>query len=301
MKKAIVLVGIPGSGKSTYGKTLKLPYFSSDMIRLELFKTLKAHHDPEDDQRVFTRLHELVFSFGDSLIYDATNIDRKKRIFLYKEFKQRGYTVEVHLILEPKALALFQNKRRDPERVVPDFVVKDMYRGMMPPKIGVDTDDFKIISQSNFLSEPITLDTFVDYLKSNGSYKTIRRFINAAYLPEILKLEDDMDVFTHTDKMIINAKSLELVLASFFHDLGKGTTKLNKFKLHEQVSSMYAFRFFNEIKNIPPSLRIRDIIDVVLHHTNYPNIKPEILESQKLDSNVLTLLEQFNLLNQESH
>src|SRR5690606_38238487 len=108
-------------------------------------------------------------------------------------------------------------------------------------------------------------------------------------------------VFAHTDKMISKSKSLELLLASFFHDLGKGTTKLNKFKLHEQVSSMYAFRFFNEIKNIPPSLRVCDIIDVILHHTNYPNIKPEILENQKLDSNVLSLLEQFNLLNQESH
>ncbi len=49
MKTAIILVGVPGSGKSTYAKKLNLMHFSSDMIRLELFGTLRKHHTPKDD------------------------------------------------------------------------------------------------------------------------------------------------------------------------------------------------------------------------------------------------------------
>src|SRR5690554_1904740 len=101
MKTAIVLVGVPGSGKSTYAKKLNLMHFSSDMIRLELFGTLRKHHTQKDDEKVFNLLHERVFSYDDSLIFDATNITRALRTTLYNKFKSLGYQVELHFVLEP--------------------------------------------------------------------------------------------------------------------------------------------------------------------------------------------------------
>ena len=296
MKKAIILVGVPGSGKSTYGKSQKIPYFSSDMVRLELFKTLKANHAPEDDQKVFARLHELVFNYGESLIYDATNLDRKKRIFLYNEFKQRGFYVELHLVLEPKALALFQNKRRETERVVPDFVIKDMYRGMMPPKIGMDCDDYKIISQSSFLNEDVNFNEFILYLKSHSVIDTVKRFVSAAYLPEILKLEGEVEILSKIESTLNKSKSLDLILVAFFHQLGKGATKINKFMGYSLVSSMYAFRFFNEIKGLPSNLNKEYIIDTIMYHSNFETLNEEILTQQKIDSNLINFMKEFKSL-----
>ena len=78
-------IGIPGSGKTTFAKTHGIPVYSSDDIRDELGL------DPnkkEDNQKVFNELHKRVIGAlndGQSVIYDATNLSRKRRMSFLKQ------------------------------------------------------------------------------------------------------------------------------------------------------------------------------------------------------------------------
>lgn len=73
MPKVHMLIGIPGSGKSTYAQKLKeetkIPIVSSDEIRKK-FPLL-------DESGIWPKVYELAASYlnqGISIIYDATNI-----------------------------------------------------------------------------------------------------------------------------------------------------------------------------------------------------------------------------------
>lgn len=88
MSKLIMMVGLPGSGKTTYAKHLastsrNVVIHSSDAIRKEIYGTEKEQGDPE---RVFNLLHKraaIDLRCGKDVIYDATNIksdDRKRAI-----------------------------------------------------------------------------------------------------------------------------------------------------------------------------------------------------------------------------
>lgn len=309
MKTAIVLVGVPGSGKSTYAKTLNLPHFSSDFIRLELFGSLRTHHRPEDNQIVFDLLHKKVFSHDGSLIYDATNTERKRRVLLYNELKEKGFRVELHMILEPLELALYQNRSRAYEKIVPEYVIKDMYKFMGAPRVGVDCDAYKIISQSKFLKEETDFNTFIRFAKTNGILKTVDKFISADYLPEFSKLKEGHetpyhleDIWEHIDMCINNALDDQMLITSILHDLGKSLAKSGgHYKGHDMLSSMYAIRFFDEVKNIPSSIIPRDIIEIIMQHMlAHHGISQEGIKRNKLNQEILEAIEKFKEIDEKS-
>ena len=94
--KLFMLIGLPGSGKSTFARNkvkfydntcneTKLVIVSSDDIREELYGTRSCQKDPA---RIFEIAHERVIEFleqGWDVIFDATNITRKNRISLLKK------------------------------------------------------------------------------------------------------------------------------------------------------------------------------------------------------------------------
>ncbi len=309
MKKAIILVGVPGSGKSTYAKKLEYMHFSSDMIRLELFGTLRKHHSQKDDETVFNLLHDRVFSYDDSLIFDATNISRALRTSLYEKFKARGYTVEIHMVLEPLMFAKYQNEKRSFEKVVPFHIIEHMYKFMAPPRVGVDCDNYKIISQSTFLNSNTEYNDFIHSALKDGIYETVRRYISAAYMPEFERLNENHetpyhleDIDTHIDMCIKNSHDPVMHIVSALHDLGKSQAKDNgHYKGHETISSIYALRFFDEVKNTPKDIIPRDIIETVLQHmAAHHGISLSVIEKNKLEPHVVGYIEQFNEIDEVS-
>ena len=82
MNICLVLVGISGSGKSTYSDYLRrvgFEVFSSDEIRKELWGD---ENDQKNPSEVFNTLHRRILSAlkeGKNCVYDATNISAKKR------------------------------------------------------------------------------------------------------------------------------------------------------------------------------------------------------------------------------
>lgn len=91
-----MLVGISGSGKSTFAKEIKywgelegenVEIFSSDEIRKELYGDASIQKDHE---KVFRILHSRVkeaLSQGKTAVYDACNLSAKDEELFFRKFR----------------------------------------------------------------------------------------------------------------------------------------------------------------------------------------------------------------------
>ena len=125
----VVMIGPPGSGKTTLAKHISVntvtPIVSSDEVRRELFGNEEDQGDPE---KVFSIVYESIGKCamkGIDVIYDATNCDkvyRKDLLDCFREYFDVIVGVCYDWTLER---CLEWNEIRD--RVVPDWVIKNMY------------------------------------------------------------------------------------------------------------------------------------------------------------------------------
>lgn len=142
MAKVYVMCGVPGSGKSTYAHSiaddLDAIVVSSDDVRAELYGDASCQANPARVfNEVYRRAHEIVDS-NLSVIIDATNIKRKDRRRIVKEFP---YNEIVALVMNtPLEVCLERNENRD--RVVPRDVIRKMYDNFELPS---RYEGFKVI------------------------------------------------------------------------------------------------------------------------------------------------------------
>lgn len=130
---AIMMVGVPGSGKSYIAKQLSealhMPVLSSDYFRGVI-------SGDENDQSVSKEAWQMVYDHaeeaimrGQSVIVDGTHANGERRrqdAALYHIFGAR--TVSAVYVMTSLETALSRNQSRS--RVVPDFVIKRMYRAL---------------------------------------------------------------------------------------------------------------------------------------------------------------------------
>lgn len=180
---------------------------------------------------------------------------------------------------------------------------------MAPPRVGLDCDAYKIISQSNFLNPNTNYLDFVQSALKVGIYNTVRKYISAAYMPEFDLLNDNHDtpyhledIDVHIDMCIKNSSDDIMLISSILHDLGKSQAKENgHYKGHETISSIYALRFFDEIKNIPKHIIPRDIVEVVLQHmTAHQGISKNVAKKNQLEPHIVKYIGQFNEIDEVS-
>ena len=106
MSKLIIIVGLPGSGKSTYAKSImdpegRIQYCSSDKVREDLYGDESIQGD---SNKVFRVLHNNVKNFldrGYDVIYDATNVTRKSRRTIINEARKYCNRIEAHIVWAP--------------------------------------------------------------------------------------------------------------------------------------------------------------------------------------------------------
>lgn len=131
----IMLCGLPGSGKSRfaseYSKLTGFDVYSSDAIREELYG---EENSQVNNDEVFKVLHLRIkesLKSGISAIYDATNINSKRRRAFVSELKNINCTKSCVIIATPYSRCIENNFGR--ERKVPVEVIKRMYMNWNTP------------------------------------------------------------------------------------------------------------------------------------------------------------------------
>lgn len=128
--KAIIGIGIPGSGKTTTLKVLaqqeRLLYINADDIRQELTGDATNHtKEPEVWRLAYERIKTGLQEYG--VVIDATHSKRSDRVRMTTFCRQHGAKhIAGYWFDTPLAVCRQRNRQRD--RIVPDAVLTKMHR-----------------------------------------------------------------------------------------------------------------------------------------------------------------------------
>ena len=147
MIKFFMMIGLPASGKSEQAKKLAEEYnaeiFSSDELRVEMFGDVNHQ---EYNNSLFKKLHKRIrecLAFGKSAIYDACNINYKRRMEFLKSLNKISCEKIAVIMATPYEVCIERNVSR--ERKVSDHVIKRMYMNWNTPYWYEGWDDIQIV------------------------------------------------------------------------------------------------------------------------------------------------------------
>lgn len=216
-----IIIGIPGSGKSNYAKKYLLTnnsvYLSSDDIRIELY----GFEDQTHNDVVFETMKKRTLNTlkeGKDVIYDATNLNKKRRSGIINEAHKLDAQIDAYLCCTPINIILERNITRA-ERQLPWDKLVQMIQSIEPPMYYEGFDNIYLIDGGmyndvydyNFLIKECS-----GYNQNNPHhYETLEEHIKAVTkkaedLGETLKLRNDAEILRQ---------------AARYHDFGKLYTK----------------------------------------------------------------------------
>lgn len=223
------LVGLSGSGKSTFSKIAEQiapsEVFSSDRIREELYGDESVQGKP---QKVFDILHKRIccaLKDGKNCIYDATNLKQKDRLHFLLQLEQQKIDCEkiCCVMCVPFEICIERDLRR--ERTVGKAVImRQMKSFEMPcPEEGWD----RIITPRSYYSDLYSIEKY--YQMEDQSHDN-------PFHKETIKQHFKLVEMRAADK------KEAIRLAARYHDLGKFFTKEFKngiahYYSHEKVSA----------------------------------------------------------------
>ncbi len=208
----ILLVGIPGSGKTTYAKNYieKVPdtiHLSSDSIRAELYGDESIQGNPAEVFSLMQKRAIEALNEGRNVLYDATNITRKDRASIIN-ICPKFAKIECYIIWAPIEECIKRDAER--ERTVGKEVIDRMLKKFQAPYYDEGIDKIEII-------RPPLFDTYV--------YE--EKCWNDMNIPHD-NHHHTLDIQTHCReacKSVINSNDKELETAALVHDCGKPYTK----------------------------------------------------------------------------
>lgn len=211
----ILLVGIPGSGKTTYAeKYIKenpdTVHLSSDKIRAELWGNEATQGDNNEVFSLMQTRAIEALNNGQSVVYDATNITRKDRSYIIS-LCPKFAKIECYIIWAPIETCIERDATR--ERTVGKEVIDRMLKRFQAPWYDEGLDEVKVIRPDYF-----------DYLQ----------YLSDVYAS--MKIPHDnphhtLDIYEHCcaaqDYVLTSYKDDTglVALAAMMHDTGKPHTK----------------------------------------------------------------------------
>lgn len=216
-----IMIGIPGSGKSNYAKKCLIndntEYLSSDDIRIELY----GFEDQTHNNVVFETMKKRTLNAlrnGKDVIYDATNLSKKRRNGIISEARKLSAQINAYLCCTPINIILERNITRV-ERQLPWDKLVQMIQSIEPPMYYEGFDNIYLIDGGmyndvydyNFLIKECS-----GYNQDNPHhYETLEEHIKAVTkkaesLGEKLTLRNDAEILRQ---------------AARYHDFGKLYTK----------------------------------------------------------------------------
>jgi len=261
-KLAIVLIGAPGIGKSTFAKNYithknqNIKIFSTDDVSL----TLTKQHDVyrRGASQLNLRKLSMFIKSGGSFIYDTTGVKKENVESVTKEARDNGYNVVYIHLVGTLDLSLKQNLQR--ERNVPEDVIKNIY-----------AEQFKNMKYFSSLNP----DTYYVVYNIDGKYKFMKyngqkllkrkadRYVESldnkefgvkdAYLSAIALIDDGFLInFYDSDQRYLSTD-----------DIDNETDKYKNFKIYKEVGNYRENEFTLEVTNTKTSLSFEDFATII--------------------------------------
>lgn len=226
--KFIMLVGLPASGKTTLASHYKnkCEVLSSDDIRIELFGMGNGFTRAQNATVFDTMLKRTkqAMSDGKSVVYDATNLSRGRRMNTLQQLKTKFPNAEFNCILclAPYGVCVQRNSLRWFDKV-PDDVMEHMYRSFEIPCMQEGWGHITCYYSS---ARGMTVS---DYLvRSIGFDQQNPHHAESLYDHMVMSKKYVKDHFENASDVVIDAALL--------HDIGKLYTK----QVKDRVAHYYA-------------------------------------------------------------
>lgn len=207
--KFYMLVGLSGSGKSSYNFEEEVVKISSDALRAELFGD---ENDQTHNTEVFNELHKRVIlnlKNGKNVVYDATNLSRRRRVAFLKTIAHIPCKKICVVFKTPYEVCVKRDSLR-PRKVGVSVIFKQLKQFQIPQyDEGWDLIDFTYLPTDKAV-DPFVLVELSKLVEHDNPHhlETIGQHIQMTY-----------------DKLCKMTKDKKLRFAGLFHDLGKVFTK----------------------------------------------------------------------------
>lgn len=247
MSKLYIMIGIQGSGKSSLAKTIEGVHLSSDSLRAELYGEESIQGDPKEIFAELERRALFYLTHNKDVIYDATNVNRKRRIALINLMKSKVSNLKVVAVYmnTPYEVAVENNKNRD--RVVPEEIIKRTYKSLQVPTYSEGFSEIKIISKTSKLHSPSL------FFKIN-TYEDYKKLLSFLDLKECIEYDQNnphhnftLSRHMYNTLLVTKEKSSSplVQIAAMLHDIGKPFCKEQKgeysrYYSHDNVSAQKA-------------------------------------------------------------
>lgn len=276
----LMMVGIAGSGKSTLAHEMMegredIVYLSSDELRAELLGNVNDQTKNSDVFVEMAKRAKEALKDGKHVIYDATNVSRKKRQGLLQQLPKNIRKSVVYMAVPFKTIVEQNNNR---ERVVPQEALDRMYKTMQIPIYSEGWNSIKFVYDQDTLDmdfpEQLTIPLRTEVLVNREGYE-LMKFL-ASYFDEFFQIYDmpqdsryhSLSVSRHIYYVYTyilenyeakNDLDMEVMLwTALLHDVGKAfcksfvnrkgeETRYANFIGHECVGSQLAVNFLKRL------------------------------------------------------
>lgn len=212
-----LLIGLPGSGKSTHAASQSAVIHSSDALRQELYGDMNCQDNNAD---LFVILHSRIkqdLLDGKDVIYDACSINKKRRTAFLAELKNIPCYKKCVVFATTYETCLENNANR--ERKVPEDVIKRMYMHWCPPDYSEGFDEIRIkcnygdsASRLKYTQEYLFAPTCgIDFFDQENSHHNLT-------LGEHCRMAQKFIIENYPEKQMLQ-------VAALYHDNGKVFTK----------------------------------------------------------------------------